>query len=46
MTVSLIDFSLTQALGARIGSVAGIMKAFRALRLCRVIKLARRWSAL
>lgn len=46
VTISLIDFSLTRALGGNLGSVAGVMKAFRALRLCRVVKLARRWTAL
>lgn len=41
--VSLVDFTLS--LTVRIESADGIMSAFRALRLLRVVKLARHWKA-
>ena len=41
--VSLVDFTLS--LTVQIESADGIMSAFRALRLLRVVKLARHWKA-
>ena len=41
--VSLIDFAL--GLSGGLESADGIMSAFRALRLLRVVKLARHWKA-
>ena len=44
--LSLVDFALSVAMPAGETSGAeGIMSAFRALRLLRVIKLARHWKA-
>ena len=41
--VSLVDFAL--GLSGGLESADGIMSAFRALRLLRVVKLARHWKA-
>ena len=41
--VSLVDFALM--LSGSLESADGIMSAFRALRLLRVVKLARHWKA-
>mmetsp|Transcript_6096 Transcript_6096/g.8197 ORF Transcript_6096/g.8197 Transcript_6096/m.8197 type:complete len:125 (-) Transcript_6096:229-603(-) len=43
VVVSLIDFTLD--LTVDMGDSDGIMSAFRALRLLRVVKLARHWQA-
>lgn len=45
--LSIVDFIINISLGAEnVGQAAGVLKAFRALRLMRMIKLARRWTAL
>jgi len=45
--LSLIDFILSISIPKEnIGSATDVLKAFRALRLMRMIKLARRWTAL
>jgi Ion transport protein len=45
--LSIIDFIINASLGSEnVGQAAGVLKAFRALRLMRMIKLARRWKAL
>lgn len=47
VVLSLIDFVLAMTIPPEnIGQAAGVLKAFRALRLMRMIKLARRWKAL
>jgi len=43
VVISLVDFTLSLAID--MDSAAGIMSAMRALRLLRVIKLARHWTA-
>ena len=43
--VSLVDFTLSITIGSEGESDSGIMSAFRALRLLRVVKLARHWKA-
>jgi hypothetical protein len=42
--LSITDFVINQTLGENVGQAAGALKAFRALRLLRMIKLARRWK--
>ena len=44
VVISLVDFTLSQSIDLE--SAAGIMSAMRALRLLRVVKLARHWKAL
>jgi voltage-dependent calcium channel T type alpha-1I len=45
--LSIVDFIINASLGKEnVGQAAGVLKAFRALRLMRMIKLARRWTAL
>ena len=47
VTISLIDWTITRALPPEmIGSAGEALNAFRAMRLLRVIKLARLWDAL
>lgn len=41
--IGLVDFSLSSSIN--IEAAAGIMSALRALRLLRVVKLARHWKA-
>ena len=43
--VSLVDFTLSITIESEGESDSGIMSAFRALRLLRVVKLARHWKA-
>ncbi len=43
VVISLVDFTLSLTID--MDSAAGIMSALRALRLLRVIKLARHWTA-
>lgn len=43
--VSLLDFALSMTVSMDDNSSSGIMSAFRALRLLRVVKLARHWKA-
>lgn len=44
--VSLVDFALSLSIETETeGESDGIMSAFRALRLLRVVKLARHWKA-
>lgn len=44
--LSIIDFIIAHTLKDNVGQAAGFLRAFRALRLLRMIKLARRWKAL
>ena len=47
VTVSLIDWTLTLTVPPEmLGTSSEILNAFRALRILRVIKLARLWGAL
>ena len=43
--LGLVDFTLSVANQAKVEQVDKLMSAFRALRILRVIKLARHWKA-
>lgn len=45
VVLSLVDFALSMLVQMDDSSGSGIMSAFRALRLLRVVKLARHWKA-
>ena len=45
VVLSLVDFALSMLVQMDESSGSGIMSAFRALRLLRVVKLARHWKA-
>lgn len=42
--LSIIDFVINQTLGENVSQAVGVLNAFRALRILRMIKLARRWK--
>jgi len=44
--ISLIDWTIGITVGDNIGPAGAVLQAFRAMRLLRIIKLARRWTAL
>ncbi len=44
--ISLIDWTIGITVGDNVGPAGAVLQAFRAMRLLRIIKLARRWTAL
>jgi len=44
--ISLIDWTIQMSVGDNVGPAGAVLQAFRAMRLLRIIKLARRWTAL
>ena len=46
VTISLIDWTIGMTVGDNVGPAGAVLQAFRAARLLRIIKLARRWTAL
>lgn len=46
VSISLIDWTIGMTVGDNVGPAGAVLQAFRAARLLRIIKLARRWTAL
>lgn len=44
--ISLIDWTIGMSIGDNVGPAGAVLQAFRAMRLLRIIKLARKWKEL
>lgn len=44
--ISLIDWTIAISIGDNVGAAGAVLQAFRAMRLLRIIKLAKKWTYL